>query len=43
MRITRACSVVVLDVLLCLMDFDALSSWSESRKDKQVKVKECEC
>ena len=43
MGITRICSVVVLEVFLSPMDFDALSSWSESHKDKQVKVKECEC
>ena len=43
MRITRICSVVVLEVFLSPMDFDALSSWSESHKDKQEKVKEREC
>ena len=43
MRITRICSVVVLEVLLSPMDFDALSTCSESHKNRKEKVKECEC
>ena len=42
MSITRTYSVVVLD-LPGRMNLDALSSWSENRKDKKEKVKECEC